>query len=81
MTHSHERDAVALRALAGRPFGYLGLLGSRHKLKSLLAGEAQPDFLRAPMGLPIGSHTAEEIAVSIAAEMVAVRHAIAGSEE
>jgi xanthine dehydrogenase accessory factor len=33
------------------------------------------------MGLPIGSHTAEEIAVSIAAEMVAVRHAIAGSEE
>ena len=46
-----------------------------------LAGEARPDFLRAPMGLPIGSHTAEEIAVSIAAEMVAVRHAIAGSEE
>ncbi|MBF1164313.1 MAG: XdhC family protein [Dechloromonas agitata] len=79
MTHSHERDAVALRALVGRPFGYLGLLGSRHKLKSLLAGEAQPDFLRAPMGLPIGSHTAEEIAVSIAAEMVAVRHAVAGN--
>ena len=51
-----------------------GLLGSRHKLKSLLAGEAQPDFLRAPMGLPIGSHTAEEIAVSIAAQMVRVRN-------
>ncbi len=79
MTHSHERDAAALHALAGRPFGYLGLLGSRHKLKQLLAGTVQPDFLRAPMGLPIGSHTAEEIAVSIAAEMVAIRHAIAGN--
>ena len=51
------------------------------QLRRRLAGEARPDLLRAPMGLPIGSHTAEEIAVSIAAEMVAVRHAISGSEE
>ena len=74
MTHSHERDAAALHALAGRPFGYLGLLGSRHKLSQLLAGEEQPDCLHAPMGLPIGSHTPEEIAVSIAAQMVRVRN-------
>ena len=81
MTHSHERDAVALHALAGCRFAYLGLLGSRHKLKQLLSGHSWPDVLHAPMGLPIGSHTADEIAVSIAAEMLAVRHAITGSSE
>ena len=75
MTHAHERDAVAWQALAGRRYGYLGLLGSRHKLAKLLAGENLPDFAHAPMGLPIGSHTPAEIAVSIAAEMVASRNA------
>lgn len=68
-THAPERDAAAVAALGDLPLGYLGVLGSRAKLATL-TGAAH---LRAPMGLPIGSHTPEEIAVSVAAELVALR--------
>ncbi len=75
MTTSPERDAAALDSLLRVPLGYLGLLGSRAKAARLLAGRETPSSLHAPMGVPIGSHTPAEIAVSIAAEMVAVRAA------
>ena len=75
MTHSHERDRVALRALAGKRLGYLGVLGSRSKVRQLLENCPAPPFLHAPMGVPICSHSPEEIAVSVAAEMVGVRNA------
>jgi xanthine dehydrogenase accessory factor len=74
MTHAHDRDAAALAALQGRHYGYLGLLGSRRKVRELLGERPYPGHVRAPMGVPVGSITPEEIAVSIAAEMVAVRH-------
>ena len=49
-------------------------MGSRAKLAQLLAGRGKrPAWLHAPMGVPIGSHTPAEIAVSVAAELVAVR--------
>lgn len=73
MTHDWRRDARVLHRLAGKSFGYLGLLGSQDKLARLLGKVAPTDFFHAPMGLPIGSHTPAEIAVSIAAEMIAVR--------
>lgn len=68
-THAPDRDAAAVAALAQVSVGYLGVLGSRAKLAHL------PDLTRlvAPAGLPIGSHTPEEIAVSIAAQLVAIR--------
>ena len=72
-THAPDRDAVAFDALRELPLGYLGLLGSRAKIVRLLGGRPQQPHLHAPMGLPIGSHTPEEIAVSVAAELVAVR--------
>lgn len=75
MTHSHERDAAALNALLGVDLGYLGLLGSRAKARHLVAGRAMPEWFRSPIGLPIGSQTPAEIAVSVAAELVAVRSA------
>lgn len=80
MTHSHEQDAAALTVLAGLPLGYLGVLGSAAKLRWLASDPALaplfalPTF-QAPMGLPICSRTPAEIAVSIAAAMVAVRNA------
>lgn len=74
MTHDSARDAVALSALRGMEFGYLGLLGSRRKRQHLLGARALPDFFRAPMGLPIHSHRPEEIAISIAAELIALRN-------
>lgn len=73
MTHDYGMDLVALEALAGMPLAYLGLLGSRAKIRRLTEGRTMPSFFHAPMGLPISSHTPEEIAVSIAAAWVQVR--------
>lgn len=72
-----ESDAVALDALWDLPIGYLGVMGSRAKLARLLAGRGErPAWLHAPMGVPIGSHSPAEIAVSVAAELVAVRNGV-----
>jgi xanthine dehydrogenase accessory factor len=75
MTHSHERDAVALATLESLELGYLGLLGSRAKVHRIVGDRVLPAWFHAPMGVPIGSATPAEIAVSIAAEMVSVRSA------
>jgi xanthine dehydrogenase accessory factor len=76
MTHSHDRDAVALAALEPLELGYLGLLGSRAKVRRIVGDREMPAWFHAPMGLPIGSATPAEIAISIAAEMVAVRSGV-----
>jgi xanthine dehydrogenase accessory factor len=82
MTFGHAHDEMALRALAGHRVRYLGLLGSAAKVAAMFAAmraDGVPaDFLssiHAPVGLPIGSHTPEEIAVSIAAEIIRERNA------
>lgn len=79
MTHAADRDAAALAALRHLPLGYLGLLGSARKIReitaqALTASVTPATALTAPMGLPIGSRTPEEIAVSIAAELIQLRH-------
>jgi xanthine dehydrogenase accessory factor len=78
-THGHEHDYAVLRQLLslGKEFRYIGLIGSRVKVRSTLKrlreeGFAPPDSLYAPVGLPIGGDTAAAIAVSVAAEVVAV---------
>lgn len=68
-THAPERDAAAVEALAGVGLGFLGVLGTRAKLAHLPARAG----LEAPVGVRISSHTPDEIAVSIAARLVAVR--------
>jgi len=80
MTHGHLADELVLRRLAGRHFGYLGMMGSRFKVAELfdrLATDGVPrawlDRVSAPVGLQIGSQTPAEIAVSIAAELVRLR--------
>jgi xanthine dehydrogenase accessory factor len=80
VTRGHTHDLEALRALAGRPFRYVGMIGSRAKVAKIteaLAGSgSSPEWLRhvhAPIGLQIGAVTPEEIAISIVAEMIAVR--------
>lgn len=81
MTHGHRSDRRVLQQLAGGLYRYLGMLGSRAKVaqvfKQLDARGISPATLRkvhAPIGLPIQSNTPEEIAISIAAEMIQVRH-------
>jgi xanthine dehydrogenase accessory factor len=80
LTRGHRQDYDAVRAVANRSFRYVGLIGSRAKLAQLveraLAEGVPADWLRAvhsPVGLDIGAVTPEEIAVSILAEMIAVR--------
>jgi xanthine dehydrogenase accessory factor len=81
VTRGHRHDLEALRALAGRKLRYVGMIGSRAKvlrIREALAGDNVPqewlDSVHAPIGLDIGAVTPAEIAISIVAEMVAVRH-------
>lgn len=82
VTRGHEGDADCLRALYEtdcRP-RYLGMIGSRAKKAQVFAKLEEQgvsrEFLetvRTPMGVPIGSRSHEEIAVSVVAEMIRVR--------
>jgi xanthine dehydrogenase accessory factor len=81
VTRGHTNDLDALRALAPRALRYLGLIGSRAKVAriydTLLEEALSPDLLKnvhAPIGLDIGAVTPQEIAVSILAELIAVKH-------
>ncbi len=86
VTRDHAIDQKLLEALIGNDaIGYLGMIGSRGKVgrfekrlraKGLLdgdRGEARWARLRAPIGLDLGAETPDEIAVAIAAELVARR--------
>jgi xanthine dehydrogenase accessory factor len=81
VTRGHTNDLEALRALAPRDLRYLGLIGSRAKVAriydALLSDSMPADLLQqvhAPIGLDIGAVTPQEIAVSILAELIAVKH-------
>src|SRR6185295_10884929 len=81
VTRGHTNDLEALRVLAPRELRYLGLIGSRAKVAriydALVADQMPPEVLqrvRAPIGLDIGAVTPQEIAVSILAELIAVKH-------
>lgn len=86
VTRDHAIDQKLLEALIGNDsIGYLGMIGSRGKVgrfekrlraKGLLdgdVGEARWARLRAPIGLDLGAETPDEIAVAIAAELIARR--------
>jgi xanthine dehydrogenase accessory factor len=81
VTRGHTHDFDALRALAARDLRYLGLIGSRAKVArvfdALRAEGMPPECLarvHAPIGLDIGAITPAEIAISILAELIAIRH-------
>ena len=80
VTRGHTHDFEALRALAARDLRYLGLIGSRAKVARIfdaLEKEGMPAEclarVHAPIGLEIGAVSPAEIAVSILAELIAVR--------
>jgi xanthine dehydrogenase accessory factor len=81
VTRGHTNDLEALRALAPRELRYLGLIGSRAKVARIydaLTEDRMPAEslarVHAPIGLDIGAVTPQEIAVSILAELIAVKH-------
>jgi xanthine dehydrogenase accessory factor len=73
MTHNLEHDIAYLKALKHAPAVYIGALGSRERV-ARMRDDPTLDGLRlhAPAGLDIGSETPEEIALAIAAEIMAV---------
>ena len=77
VTRGHLGDSASARQILKRPYVYLGMIGSRNKVKLtreklLREGftEDQLDTIHAPIGLPISGHMPAEIAVSITAEIV-----------
>ena len=74
VTRGHTHDLDALRALSSAPLRYLGLIGSKAKVRRIfdaLLEEGTPQEalqgVHAPIGLDIGAITPQEIAVSIVA--------------
>jgi xanthine dehydrogenase accessory factor len=81
MTRGHNHDEEALSHLAGSACGYVGMIGSKRKVRlifdDLASRGVRPDDLqrvRAPVGVAIGSQTVPEIAISIIAELIAWRN-------
>ncbi len=85
VTRGHRDDMRVLRWAVTTPARYIAMIGSKRKTIAVvkeLEKEGVPreafDRLFAPMGLEIGAITPEEIAISVVAEMIAVRRAPAG---
>ena len=83
VTRGHKGDGEALQAVLGHGLRFVGLLGSRPKVVHIFAaleekGVSREELARvhAPLGLEIGAQTPDEIAVSILAEMIAVRRGV-----
>lgn len=81
MTFGHVHDRQVLKGLLAKDLAYLGLMGSKAKVRQMYAAmieEGTPkealEKVRAPLGMSIGSHTPEEIAISVAAEIIDVRN-------
>ena len=84
MTLGFAFDEIVIRRLIDKDFKYFGVLGSRAKMATLLKKLLKENYpkeklnqIRTPIGLPINSRTPEEIAVSIAAEIIRVKNKIA----
>lgn len=81
MTVGYRTDYTALKALLTKNFKYMGVLGSKKKMEKLFAdfqlenvSHEKLHHVYTPIGVSINSHTPEEIAVSIAAEIISVKN-------
>lgn len=83
VTRGHKGDADVLEAVLDKPLRFVGLLGSRPKMVHVFSALEERGValetlatVHTPLGLSIGAVTPEEIAVSILAEMIAVRRGV-----
>ncbi len=81
VTFAHKSDEQVLEQMLGKELKYLGLMGSAKKIETIFGHLKQKGFtdkqlgkVHAPIGFPINSETPDEIAVSIAAQIVAVKN-------
>ncbi len=82
-TPGHRYDFEAVRGCLSSEAGFIGLLGSRRKREVLFRSLEEDGFdvfqrerVITPVGLHIGAHTPEEIAVSIVAQLISLRSAV-----
>ncbi len=82
VTFGYRSDEICIRQLLGKSFKYFGVMGSQAKMDKLLANlksdglpQSDIDKIYTPIGIPIHSKTPEEIAVSIAAQIIQVKNA------
>ena len=87
MTRGHQGDFVVLEQMLRTEATYIGVIGSRHKIAAtnarlLAAGIPEEALARihTPIGLAIGAETPAEIAISVAAELIAHRAGIRKGE-
>ena len=85
VSRGHKQDELALRSVLGRGARYVGMIGSKRRVSTVLrhmAEEGVPigelEAVYTPIGFDLGAETPEEIAVSIVAELIAVRRAGSG---
>jgi len=85
VSRGHKQDELALREVATAGAAYVGMIGSRRRVTTVLrhlADEGLPtealERVRTPIGLDIGAETPEEIAVSIMAEIIQARRGGSG---
>jgi xanthine dehydrogenase accessory factor len=83
MTVGYRTDDIVVRSLMDGDFKFFGLLGSKKKIEKMFTDYRKEGIneellkkIHAPVGLPINSQTPEEIAVSIAAEIVKVKNEV-----
>ena len=81
VTRGHRYDKECLRSIAEKPYAYIGMMGSRRRVKLVkddLAAEGISreilDAVYTPIGMDIGAETPEEIAVAIVAEIIEVKN-------
>ncbi len=80
VTHGHKGDEIVLEGALGTQARYIGMIGSKTKSETIYShlrkkgfSQEQLDHVHSPIGLKISAQTPEEIAVSIMAEIIAVR--------
>jgi xanthine dehydrogenase accessory factor len=80
LTRGHLHDQTVLAQALLTEAGYIGMIGSRRKRAAIYAALRKKDFsqpdinrVHSPVGVSIGAETPEEIAVSIVAELIAIR--------
>ncbi len=82
VTRGHKDDAYALKHCIGSDLAYTGMIGSKKKVSTMRqdfiengwASDEEWESIYAPVGLEIKSRTVEEIAVSIAAQLILVKN-------
>jgi xanthine dehydrogenase accessory factor len=80
ITHGHKHDKTILEQALKTPARYIGMIGSRRKIKMIYDKLLEQGFtsedlqqVHSPIGLDIGAETPQEIAVSIVAELIKIR--------